>query len=80
MKTCYFCGGQVVEKRIEHLHRWGRQIILLQDVPAEVCEQCGEVYFSPWVLDMMDRITLEQTKPKAALTVPIFALPDVVPA
>jgi YgiT-type zinc finger domain-containing protein len=80
MKTCYFCKGRVVEKRIEHLHRWGEEVILLQDVPADVCEQCGEVYFSPEVLEMMDQITLEQAKPKATLTVPIFSLPDLVPA
>jgi len=53
---------------------------LLQDVPADVCEQCGEVYFSPEVLEMMDQITLERTKPKATLTVPIFSLPELVTA
>jgi YgiT-type zinc finger domain-containing protein len=80
METCYFCKGRVVKKKIEHLHRWGSQVILLQDVPAEVCEQCGEVYFSPKVLDLMDEITLKHTEPKATLIVPIFSLPDLITA
>lgn len=80
METCYFCKGKIVKKKIEHLHRWGSRIILLQDVPAEVCEQCGEVYFSPEVLEMMDQITLRQATPKATLAVPIFSLPELVSA
>lgn len=80
METCYFCKGHVVKKKVEHLHRWGSKVILLQDVPAEVCEQCGEVYFSPQVLEMMDRITLEHPEPKGTLIVPIFSLPELVAA
>ena len=44
MKTCYFCKGPIEESRIEYMaHRAGRYV-LLKDLPAEVCTQCGEVY------------------------------------
>ena len=46
MKTCYFCKGEVVKKKIQHVHQWGEKIVLFEDVPAEVCQQCGEIYFS----------------------------------
>lgn len=75
MKTCYFCKGTVKRKRIRHVHHWGDQIIVFENVPAEVCEQCGEVYFSPDVLKIMDKATLEKTKPDKTLSVPVFSLP-----
>jgi YgiT-type zinc finger domain-containing protein len=80
MKTCYFCKGEVVERRIQHVHQWGEKIIIFEDVPAEVCQQCGETYFSPEVLDKMDEVTMGEEKPKATISVPIFSLAEAVTA
>jgi len=80
MNKCYFCKGKLARKRIRHVHRWGTRIIIFDDVPAEVCQQCGEVYFSPEVLKLMDEMTLQDYKPKAVLSVPVFSLPERVPA
>lgn len=44
MKTCYICKGQVVPKRIEHMARRENLYVLVRELPAEVCTQCGEVY------------------------------------
>ncbi|MBI4287665.1 MAG: YgiT-type zinc finger protein [Chloroflexi bacterium] len=74
-KTCYFCKGSVIEKRVRHVHYWRDKIVVFENVPAEVCQQCGEVYFALEVLDMMDKATLDKTKPDGTLTVPVFALP-----
>jgi len=80
MKTCYFCKGRLACKIIRHVHRWGDRIVIFDDVPAEVCQQCGEIYFSPEVLKLMDEMTLREYKPKAVLPVPVFSLPEMVPA
>ena len=75
MKTCYFCQGEVINQRIRHVHHWGDEIIIFENVPAEVCTQCGEVYFSPEVLETMDKDTLEGTPPDKSISVPVFSLP-----
>jgi len=80
VKECYFCKGPLEEQRIQHIHRWGDQIIVFESVPAEVCQQCGEVYFSPEVLEMMDRAMLEDLEPKACISVPVFSLGGILPA
>lgn len=80
MRECYFCKGLVVEQKIQHIHRWGDQIVIFESVPAEICQQCGEVYFAPDVLEMMDRAVLEDQKPKARISVPVFSLAEMVPA
>ncbi len=78
MKTCYFCRGELKEDRIRHVHRWGERIIVFDHVPAEVCQQCGEVYLSPEVLKIIDQLTLEGQEPEQIIEVPVFSLADKV--
>ncbi|MDH7486233.1 MAG: type II toxin-antitoxin system MqsA family antitoxin [Anaerolineae bacterium] len=80
MTRCYFCKGKLTEKKIHHVHHWGERIVVFEDVPAEVCQQCGEVYFRPEVLEKMDEAVLEELKPKARLSIPVFSMPELVAA
>jgi len=77
MKECYFCKGNVKTDRITHIHRWGKQVIILEDVPADVCQQCGEVYFGPDVLHAMDRVAAGKQKPKRELSVPVYSFSEL---
>lgn len=72
MTICYFCRGKVIPRRIQHIHHWGDRVYIFEDVPAEVCEQCGEVYFAPNVLAEMDRIVASKSKPTATIQVPVY--------
>ena len=76
MKTCYFCQGKLLCKKITHVHTWGDKIFLFKDVPAEVCKQCGETYFRPDVLERMDEVATSDMMPKATVSVPVFSLLD----
>ena len=65
MKTCYFCKGEVVEKRIQHVHQWDEKTVIFEDVPAEVCHQCGEVFLARGVGEdgCGDEGNMEEMKP-----------------
>lgn len=56
MIRCYFCKGKIVEKRVRVDFRWGEELVVIEDVPAEVCQQCGEKYFSPEVYKAMENL------------------------
>ena len=43
---CYFCGGEVVERRITHFRQTPQGVAEFRGVPCEVCLVCGEKYFS----------------------------------
>ena len=43
-EKCYFCKGKVVQKKITLDFRWGEDLVVIKDVPAGVCQQCGEKY------------------------------------
>ena len=53
-------------------------MLLFEDVPAEVCRQCGEVYFSPDILEIMDHIATGDIAPKAEVSIPVFSIADVM--
>ena len=80
MKKCYFCKGNIVKKKISHVHQWGEKIIIFEDIPAEVCEQCGEVYFSPDAIEIMDKATREISKIKKRVEVPVAKFAELVHA
>ena len=79
MNKCYFCKGTVNAERVTHVHRWAGRFIILEDVPAEVCQQCGEVYLAPEALKAMDRLAreVEKEKPKKQLLVPVYSLSEL---
>ena len=51
---CTYCGGEVVERIIEYDYRRAKHLMVVSNVPAGVCVQCGEKYFKPDVLKRMD--------------------------
>jgi len=61
MKTCRICQGNVENKQITVEREWKGRKIIIEDVPALVCEQCGESYF-----DSETTLQLEKIK-KAAI-------------
>jgi YgiT-type zinc finger domain-containing protein len=76
MGQCYFFKGRLTQKTISHVHIWGEKIFLFEDVPAEVCTQCGETYFSPEVLETMDNIATSDAAPKTTVSVPVFSMSE----
>jgi YgiT-type zinc finger domain-containing protein len=46
---CYFCGGQTKEELVTDLYTEDNVYLAVENVPADVCQQCGERYYSPEV-------------------------------
>ena len=71
---CTFCGGEVQERKIEYDYRRKGRLLVISNVPAGVCCQCGEKYFAPVVLKKMDEVYHDifdrQKEPERVLEVP----------
>lgn len=74
---CEFCGGETASKRVRKQHWWHKQLYVLEDVPAEVCRECGERYFHAQVLDAIERILETEHLVKAHLQVEVVSLQGV---
>lgn len=76
MSKCYFCQGKTEIKNIDVDFRWGGKLYIVQNVPVEVCTQCGERYYSAEVSRRLDELIKTQNsktkKPQKVVEVPVF--------
>ena len=56
MRTCYFCKGKVVNQPTSVDFWWADELKIIENVPAGVCQQCGEKYFEGNVYKEMERL------------------------
>ena len=69
---CYFCKGKVVNQQITVDYRWGDTLVVIKDVPAGVCEQCGEKYLSSDVYKELERLAKSKSHFMGEMTVDIL--------
>ena len=76
MSKCYFCKGKTQIKNVNVDFRWGGKLFVVQDVPVEICTQCGERYYSAEVSKKLDELVKKQgsssRRPQKTLEVPVF--------
>jgi YgiT-type zinc finger domain-containing protein len=51
---CTFCKGRLEERKTEFIAWAGGEVVVIKDVPAYVCEQCGEAYYTPEISQRID--------------------------
>ena len=77
-KRCYFCKGKVSEEEVVVDFRWGQDLVVIEDVPAGVCHQCGEKYFDSKVYKEMEKLARAKEKPARQITVNILNFHEAV--
>ena len=75
-KTCSFCGNKNFrEKHMQYIYKHDDHLLMVNNVPCEECEYCGEQYFKAEVLKRIERdfhdIYVSGKKTKKAVTVPV---------
>jgi YgiT-type zinc finger domain-containing protein len=74
---CAFCKGEVEERLIRYVQEFEGRVIIIENVPAEVCTQCGEKLIRPEVAEKIQRLVWEQPSPKRSTKVPVYDLAEV---
>jgi YgiT-type zinc finger domain-containing protein len=54
--TCFYCKGSTNLKLKTHAVTLEECVIIVKNVPALVCGQCGEAYFSDEVMEKLEVI------------------------
>lgn len=81
-KSCNFCGNIHFKKdKIQYQYRDGNHMLLVNNVPAEVCNYCGEAFFPADVLKKIEseygRIKTKQKIAVHCISVPIEEYSDI---
>lgn len=85
MKLCIMCGGGMEPREITVTRAYGQGTsacyAIITDVPAEVCNQCGETTYSPDVVDRLQAVSKQVRKgapPPKTVAVPVYSLREAV--
>lgn len=64
------CGGKYEQKLVTHTVRNNRRIVVIDHVPADVCDVCGDVLFTPETVHHIEHLLANQPSPSK--TAPVF--------
>ena len=75
-KKCSFCGNKNVSKEtVQYVYKKGGRFLIVDNVPCERCEFCGEQYFEASVLKKIeanaDAVYSKRKKPAREMLVPV---------
>jgi YgiT-type zinc finger domain-containing protein len=80
---CHFCGNKnFKETKVQYIYKHNDKFLIMDDVPCEQCEFCGEQYFEGKILRQIEeefnRIYVQGKKPIKELRIPIEAFPAMI--
>ena len=75
-KVCSFCGNKNFrEKNVQYIYKHNGQFLVVNNVPCEECEYCGEQYFKGDVLKRIERdfefVYSRRKKARLTIRVPV---------
>ena len=77
---CDLCSGELMPGKTT-LEIWrNEQLVVIRDVPADVCVQCNEAYISSSVSERLDHFLIEchRHPPEQYLSVPQYSAAQVM--
>jgi len=76
---CSFCGGEVINESVELDYRYKGKLYIFKEVPAGVCQQCGEKYLIAKVVKEIERRIHSKEKWDETIPVPVDVFHERVP-
>ena len=62
----------MVERKVTYTLEKDGKFILVENVPARVCVETGEHFFSPETVERLQKLVWEGEKPKRVIETPVY--------
>ncbi len=73
-ESCEYCRGKIAERRVT-LHRKVKdKYVIIEDVPAGVCLECGTRYYAANVLKTIEASIHGRRKANRKVLVPVYSV------
>ena len=73
MRRCPRCKNDALEPRtIRYSQEYRGNFCIIENVPARVCTQCGEIILSESIAEKIQRIIWTGATPERTETVPVY--------
>jgi YgiT-type zinc finger domain-containing protein len=73
-ERCEYCNGVIVEKKVNLSRRVKGTYVVIENVPAGVCKECGKRYYAANVLKTVEETIRGRRKAERQILVPIYSL------
>ena len=73
--SCHMCGideDAIEAQEITYHTMYRGKLIVVENVPARVCRQCGETYFHSTTSKRLEEIVWHEDEPFRLMEVPVF--------
>lgn len=75
--VCNVCHGRLTKQRMSYTQWYEGRLLVIENVPAWVCEQCGETYFDPDVVEQVQSLIWSGAEPVRVVETPVYDLSAV---
>jgi YgiT-type zinc finger domain-containing protein len=72
MNECLYCKGKLEKKSISRVQEYQGRWYLIENVPALICKQCGETYYTPETHDLVLRLVKAGARPVRTETLSVL--------
>ncbi len=72
--ACNVCQGEIAERLTTYTQWFEGRLIVIENVPAWECTQCGEVYYDPDVVERIQAVIWSDQPPKRIIETPVYDL------
>ena len=82
MDICHFCGNKnFKDNKVQYTYKRDNKYMIIDDVPCEQCEYCGEQYFEASVLKNIEAefevVHTKGKKVKKKVVIPVETYTDI---
>ncbi|HAO22372.1 MAG: hypothetical protein BWK80_25445 [Desulfobacteraceae bacterium IS3] len=76
--NCEFCDIKTISRKVKRHHWLHKKLYVIENVPAEVCTECGERYFHAKILDAIDKMLLKEHVVKEHIQVEVINIEEAM--
>lgn len=73
-ERCEYCNGLIVEKRVDLTRKVGENYVLVENVPAGMCTECGTRYYAANVLKTVEETIRGRRKAEREVLMAVYSL------
>jgi len=73
-ERCEYCKGVIIEKKVSLSRKAKGTYVVIENVPAGVCKECGTRYYAANVLKTVEETIRGRRKADRQIRIPVYSL------
>ena len=71
---CEYCSGEIRQQKVTVDHWYEGKLVIIKDVPVDVCRECGQRYYAAATLNQLDTLAQNSDAAPERISVPVMVM------